>query len=145
MLVPAPGSAPLRSPADHWGPRRICEIFVEEGLAGHHANILARSTAVPKSATAPPGKRPTAESHYNSMTCRSDIQWTGDIVVIDDVITAGRTLLAAISRVQEVYPMSRVRGFAVLRTMSEGEITNITEPVEGKIETYQSDHVARRP
>lgn len=54
-------------------------------------------------------------------------------------------MLAAVSCVQSAYPNNVVRGFAVIRTMSKKEVTEIVEVVEGVISTSYSGHVSRNP
>jgi adenine/guanine phosphoribosyltransferase-like PRPP-binding protein len=41
---------------------------------------------------------------------------TARLVLIDDVITRGRTLLAAAARLRSAYPHADVRAFALVRT-----------------------------
>lgn len=60
--------------------------------------------------------------------CRS---W---IVLIDDVVTRGTTLLAAASRIAEVYPDAEVRAYACVRTLSAQEIDDMEVPCVGWIE-----------
>jgi adenine/guanine phosphoribosyltransferase-like PRPP-binding protein len=56
------------------------------------------------------------------------------VVIIDDVVTRGRTLLAASSRVRDAIPGVRIRAFALLRTM--GLVTGVQQlldPCRGEI------------
>jgi hypoxanthine phosphoribosyltransferase len=39
------------------------------------------------------------------------------ILLVDDVITKGRTLLAAAARLQEQFPHADIRAFALIRTL----------------------------
>ena len=57
-----------------------------------------------------------------------------DIVLIDDVITKGRTTLAAALRLREAFPAATIRAFALVRTMGfVGDIERLFEPCEGSI------------
>jgi len=58
--------------------------------------------------------------------------------------TRGATLMSAISRVKEAFPEAEVAGFALVRTMSDGEVARIGEPCVGEI-TVQADECFRRP
>ena len=67
------------------------------------------------------------------------------ITVIDDVVTKGATLLAAVSRVAEAYDGVEVRAFALLRTMElVSEIDRIVAPCKGTITRVAGD-VRREP
>jgi hypothetical protein len=90
-------------------------------------------SAVRKSAIAPPSERPTVQQHYDSFVVKIVAPAPIQIVLIDDVVTAGSTLLAAASRIAEAYPDASVRAFALIRTMSGLEIDQVVAPATGTI------------
>jgi orotate phosphoribosyltransferase len=102
-------------------------------LARDVAPILARVSAVRKSAIATPGERPTVQRHYDSFAAQIVAPAPIHIVLIDDVVTAGSTLLAAASRIAEAYPEASVRAFALIRTMSGVEVDQVVAPATGTI------------
>jgi hypoxanthine phosphoribosyltransferase len=56
------------------------------------------------------------------------------ILLIDDVITKGRTLAAAAIRLQEAFPKADIRAFALIRTMGFVlDIPRLLEPCQGVI------------
>jgi hypothetical protein len=62
------------------------------------------------------------------------------VMLIDDVVTKGRTLLAAAARVHSAFPQARIRAFAVLRTMGlVPEIPRLFEPWRGCIRWLHGD------
>lgn len=70
------------------------------------------------------------------------------LVLVDDVVTRGATLLACASRLMEAYPSIPVTGFAVARTMSGGfddSIVDLKVPVRGVIRLTESGATKRRP
>jgi hypothetical protein len=101
VLVPVPRRAPLKYKAARWPARRICEELVKTGLGREVLPCLERSRAVPKSAYARPGERPDPEIHYESMRISATAFRPEKITVVDDFVTRGATLLAAVSRVQQ--------------------------------------------
>jgi adenine/guanine phosphoribosyltransferase-like PRPP-binding protein len=50
------------------------------------------------------------------------------IVMVDDVITKGRTLLAAAIRLYEAFPNADIRAFALVRTM--GFVPDVRQPLD---------------
>ena len=133
-LVPAPRSAPLLRNA-LWAPRRICEAIKVFGLAASILPCLERTQPVRKSATAAPGQRPGPEDHYNSVKVNAPrlISNPKAITLVDDVITRGSTLLGLLVRLQEAFPGTSIRCFALIRTVSHGDIASILDPVQGTI------------
>ena len=132
-LVPMPGHAPMKDPKSHWPARELCEAFVAAGLGANWLPLLSRERAVPKAALSLASERPSAEVHYDSMKAVADLTAGSLIVVVDDVVTRGATMLAAIGRLCEVLPNVTVRGFALIRTMSSAEVTRVKEPCSGTI------------
>jgi hypothetical protein len=61
-------------------------------------------------------------------------------VLVDDVITKGRTLLAAAARIQEAFPQTPIRSFAFLRTMGlVAEVSRLIDPCVGEIRWHAGD------
>lgn len=143
LLVPCPRSAPLY-PGALWPAKEICDEFVRQGIARESASLLERISPVTKSSTAIPANRPKAADHVRSMRVVVDAGFVlPQIVVVDDVVTRGATLLAAASHIKHAFPDSEVRVFAVVRR-GEGEIAHMLDPLVGEI-TLKGQDTARRP
>lgn len=143
-LVPAPRSAPLPEGA-LWPSLDICQAMVARGLAAATLPCVERTEAVPKSAFAKPGERPTPQRHYDTMAAEAQLEVPATLVVVDDFVTKGSTLLAAASRVAEAFPASNVLAFALVRTKGiVPEIDAILEPCIGEI-TYELATIRREP
>ena len=133
VFIPVPGSSPYR--AGHvWAAAQLASALLEQGLGQTCWCGLKRRRAVRKSATAAPGSRPSVALHYDSFVIDSGPMSLGSVVLIDDVVTKGRTLLAAASRIHETFPNAKVRAFALIRTMGViAGIRHLVDPCQGEI------------
>jgi hypothetical protein len=144
LLVPCPKSSPL-VPGGLWPPKEICDELVRHGLGARSAALLERIRPVTRSHTAPGNKRPKPPEHIQSMAVVDRQLVPSRITVVDDVITRGATLIAAISHLKHNFPSAQVQAFAVVRTKSfEPEVGQILDPVVGKI-TFDGMDAQRRP
>ncbi|HJS91229.1 MAG TPA: phosphoribosyltransferase [Steroidobacteraceae bacterium] len=149
VLVPVPGSAPAKTAP--WVGERLAWCLKELGLAAQVRPLLQRRHAVRKSAFAPAGARPSVLEHYASFAVERDrldgMPPTGGermrLTLVDDVITRGRTLLAAAGRLRELFPSAEIRAFALLRTLGRTEpLERLLDPCEGEVRWVSGD--ARR-
>jgi hypothetical protein len=135
VLIPVPSCA-IVDPGSVSVTQLLADAFVDAGLARSHWDCLRRVHPVRKSATAPPGERPTAERQYASLRVEP-VSRTRDcarLTLIDDVVTTGRTLLAAATRLQESFPGSHIQAFALVRTMGfAGRLERLFNPCVGEI------------
>lgn len=156
VLIPVPGSAP--SQGAEWVGARLAWCLKEVGLATEIWPVLRRQHAVRKSAFAAAGERPAVVEHYasfvvepvpgrvqiGSLTRGGESHWSGlQLTLVDDVITRGRTVLAAAGRIHDAFPGAEIRAFALLRTLGPHEtLHRILDPCEGEIRWVSGD--ARR-
>ncbi|MBI4176627.1 MAG: hypothetical protein HY518_05455, partial [Candidatus Aenigmarchaeota archaeon] len=135
-LVPVPKSSPVKE-GTLWVPRNIVNAFSNQGL-GKPFICLERIEAVKKSAFSEPKDRPKASEHFRTIQIKSDLQRienVEEIVLVDDLVTRGSTLLGSASRLSQVFPNASIRAFAVIRTISNlGEFRKIKDPCIGIIE-----------
>jgi len=142
VLVPVPGSTP-ESADRAWAADRLAKALVAEGLGRVAWPGLRRVCKVRKSAYALIGARPSVRGHYESFALADSPMHLGSIVLIDDIVTKGRTLMAAATRVREAFPEARIRAFALVRTLGlGGELQALLEPCRGEIRLL--GHDARR-
>jgi hypothetical protein len=145
LLVPVPGHSPISHPSAVWPAARLCSELSTKGLGFGSEKLLERVELVPKSATANPGERPMPEDHYQSVAVKQIPLGTfQSITLVDDVVTRGATLIGIAEKVEESFPGVPVRAFALVRTVSVGDITTMICPVEGTI-TYRNGKVVREP
>jgi len=144
ILIPIPGSSP-RSPGDLSVTERLAAALVDAGLGGVIWPGLKRISAVRKSATAPGFLRPSASKHYHSFAVGPCDAPPERILLVDDVVTKGRTLIAAATRVHEAFPQVPIRAFALLRTMGlEDDVVRLVDPCVGEIR-WRGGDAHRRP
>lgn len=134
-LVPAPRSAPPVKGA-LWPAMQLAEEMRDRGLGARVVPLLRRQVAVQKSAYAQSRERPTALQHLDSLGFESQDLFPppgGALVLVDDFITRGATLLACATMLKARFPGVDVYAFAFVRTMSAGDVIDIIAPVRGVI------------
>lgn len=147
VVVPIPRSAPLKDPNALWPARELCKAIVAQGLACEMSPLLERVLAVPKSALAKSGaERASPDQHFQSTAVQAALQlFRGrTLVLVDDVITRGSTMIGMHARLQEAFSSAEVKCFAALRSMGPKEIESVYEPVQGVIR-FVNNHLHREP
>ena len=132
VLVAAPGSALSR--ANSVSPTRsICKALRDAGLGSEISTCLQRVKAIRKSAYCAPGERPEAIEHYETMAVDLPLhaQPPERILLVDDVITRGATVMAAAARLRDAYPGAVIDVFALARTETIGD--RFYDPCVGEI------------
>ena len=151
ILVPVPGSSVQASRQRVWAAERLAFALCAMGLAGVVWRCLHRIISVRRSASSPAGGRPAVQEHYASFAVETSVAVEAStpdhgperIVLVDDVITKGRTLLAAATRMREAFPHANLQAFALVRTirLSDG-VGTLVAPCEGLVRWAGGD--ARR-
>jgi predicted amidophosphoribosyltransferase len=132
VLVPVPRCAPKEGGT--WVAAELALALVREGVGAATWPGLRRVSAVAKSSTAAKCRRPTVSGHYESFRLETLKFRPASVVLIDDVITKGRTILAAAARVRDAFPDAQIRAFALLRTMGMiPGVKTLLEPCRGEI------------
>ena len=141
LLVPVPGSTPGST---QWAAWQLAVAFHALGLAQAVWTGLMRQHPVQKSATAQHGERPTVWQHYASLALgpvpKPEPQ---TLVLVDDVVTKGRTLLGAAACLSARLPHADIRACALIRTLGFASgVDRLIEPCEGLV--YWAGGDARR-
>jgi predicted amidophosphoribosyltransferase len=135
-LIPMPRSSPTRE-SDLWPAYEIAKMLASFNL-GNVSTCLKRSYAIRKSSLFYKGdERPSIEEQYNSMQVDNFVP-SSNITLIDDVITIGRTSIAAASRLSDKFPNASIRLFVLIRTM--GLISEIDTIKKVEIGTITYNH-----
>jgi hypothetical protein len=143
VLVPVPGSEPADI-SRSWAAAHLAMALKEFGLGCATWTALRRGFSVRKSSHAPAGSRPTAHEHYQSFVVSTESRDRPEkIILVDDVITKGRTLFAAAARLRVILPHAEIRAFALIRTMGRVQrLGRLIAPCEGVV--YWAGGDARR-
>jgi hypothetical protein len=145
ILVPTPKSS-LMKPDTLWVPERIASALAKIGLGERVQSCLTRVRPVPKAATSLPSNRPTPLDHYNSLRVVGTIFQPQEIVLIDDIITRGATLLGAANRLVDAFPETQIRALVAMRTISNPDkFKELFDPCVGIIELQNNGETLRRP
>lgn len=84
--------------------------------------------------------------HYNSLGVQKILAEPKEILVIDDIVTRGSTLLGSANRLAGAFSDAKIRGFALMRTISDlNEFEKIVCPCVGKITLRDDGWPLRRP
>ena len=145
VLVPVPGSA-LTKPGTLWTSRLLADALIRQGLGSSVATCLSRVASVPKPAFGKPEDGATPIRHCESMRVERMLVAPKNILLVDDLVANGSTFLGAACRIAELYPSTRVKAFAAMRTISqERDFARIMEPCEGTIAPTRDGHSRRSP
>lgn len=144
ILIPTPNSSLTRS-GTLWVPQRLANALVRKGLGKSVEECLSRIKPLRKAATSSAENRPKAAEHYDSMDVEKMLFEPNEILLIDDVITRGATLLGAANKLADAFPKAHIRAFAVMRTISQPQnFTKIIDPCAGTID-LSGDDTFRNP
>lgn len=145
VLVPVPRSV-LWSEGSLWVPDQLASSMVHVGLGRRAARLLLRTVAIPKAATSISSMRPNAVKHFETLVVQTNLEPPSEILLIDDVVTTGSTLLGSANRLRDSYPTTPIRGFAAMRAVSDAfQFERITHPVVGEIRLLSNGRCKRRP
>ena len=149
-LVPVPSSAPL-PPGDTaargalWSSLHYCKFFQQAGIECSVEPCLQRTVRVRKSAFASPGERLDPQEHYDSMAVHSLSMLIGEtIILVDDFVTRGSTLIGAASRIAESFPNANILAFVIVRTVYTHLLKELIAPCVGTI-TCENGRPTRDP
>ncbi len=139
-VIPVPPHLPQLTQ----GPPTPAQILARElhrvGIGTALWPVLYRRSAIAKSAWSRPSSRPDFVEHCQSLRVAHLPPPAERLLLVDDVITRGRTLLAAAAVLHRAHPRARLQALALLRTEGmSGDIDAIAAPVAGVIRYVVGD------
>lgn len=137
VLVPVTRSS-LMKPNMIWVPHRIASALQRRGLG---------SVSLSLTRTYPVGYKASAAEHHDSQKVVQELlREPESIVLVDDFVTRGATLVGSALRLREAYPNVRIAAFAAIRTETLSKnFKRINDPVFDKITLYPSGKTHREP
>jgi hypoxanthine phosphoribosyltransferase len=98
-----------------------------------------------KAATSLARDRPTALQHYESLEVKKMLSDPSEILLIDDIVTRGATLLGAANSLKKAFPRAHINAFAAMRSISPPDIfREVYDPCKGII-SLDGRSTFRRP
>lgn len=144
-LIPVPKSS-LPTKDGLWVPELLSHELVRGGYGRRVAALLQRTEPIPKAAQSVSTERPTALRNYETLSVRRDLDVESELTLVDDVVTAGATLLGSYNRLRDAYPETPVRAFAAARTLTDPTRFHRTvDPVVGTITLRANGRTQRDP
>ncbi|SMO71825.1 hypothetical protein SAMN06265171_105179 [Chryseobacterium rhizoplanae] len=132
-LVPVPRSTPLIDGAV-FPAQIICETLVNNGLGEIVANCLNRVHAIPKSSGQfNADTRNTVQTHQDSLNVNPLLIAEPKIIIVDDILTLGRTSMASALKLHKVYPDKEIKIFCAVRTRGWKNLENIIDISKGRM------------
>jgi predicted amidophosphoribosyltransferase len=138
-FVPVPRSSPLLANAV-WPGRLICLKLLSMGFGKDMYDVLERKRAVQtghfnRSAE----NRATIDQHYNTIeVTNTPLIVPEQIVLVDDVITQGRTAVACYIRLREIFPHTAISIFTPVITKAFDEVNLLIDPKVCKVQYFDS-------
>ncbi len=127
-LVPVPAcGARAVEPSGVWPALELCRELCRRGLGDEVQAVLQRVEGVANSALVP-RHRPSVDQHYQSLGITSLVREPRRLLLVDDVVTRGATLMAAAQRLAVAYPATHVEAFALARVQGAGDVEQAIQP-----------------
>ncbi|WP_438423198.1 phosphoribosyltransferase [Aquimarina macrocephali] len=133
VLIPIPRSS-LITEGTLWPTKVIAEELVKNGIGQEISTCLKRVTPVAKSSFQNGAdNRPSVQNHYDSLEVEPIMITSTSIILIDDILTLGRTALACASVLSERFPDIEIKMFGMMRTRSFRDNDILIQPQVGKM------------
>lgn len=131
VLIPVPRSSLIHE-GDLWPSLEICKTLLNRGFGNSIVPILKRSHAIPKSSLhMKADDRPSVATQKESLKVDSQIISPTKAILVDDVITLGRTTFACAAKIFEYTPNCQIKVAAVMRTKGFEPISKFITPSLG--------------
>lgn len=133
VLVPAPNSHLYREDS-LWTAREICKVLLQGLLAKEVITCIKRTSPIRRSSQYKTAQeRPSVTEHISSLTVDNLAICPREIIIVDDVLTLGRTTVACAIKFKEICPNTDIKILAISRTKNLEPFINSLNPEQGTI------------
>ncbi|HFI4797914.1 phosphoribosyltransferase [Elizabethkingia anophelis] len=133
-LVPVPRST-LTLPESFLPTEVIANVLVDNRIGNSVSLCLNRIKPIPKSSGQyNAGERNSVQTHLDSLDVTSLIIPEDKIIIVDDVLTLGRTAMAAAIKLKKAYPDKEIKIFSPFRTRGFHDDNVLTDIKKGYME-----------
>ena len=123
-----------------WVPQRLAKALVRRGLGKSVAECVKLVQSIRKSSKSSPENRPQVFEHYDSVQVEKIFSKSDEILLVDNIVTRGATLIGIANKLADIFPNARIRGFAAMRTISDpSRFVKINDPFTGIIQLVGDD------
>jgi len=138
IVVPVPSSN-IYSEGNLWVPLEICKSLVGVGLAGEVVPCIKRIKKIRSSSSCKNAdERPNVSEHLDTLKVSNLILGGADVILVDDILTLGRTSMACSIKLKEAFPGISVKLLALMRTRNIEGFVRSSYPEEGHITINES-------
>ncbi len=117
-LIPVPRST-LTLQESFLPSKVIADVLVKNGIGNSVTPCVNRITAIPKSSSQFSAEtRNSVQTHLDSLGVAPTLIPEKTIILVDDILTLGRTAIAAAIKLKEIFPEKEIKIFAPFRTRS---------------------------
>ena len=133
VLVPIPRSTPTVEGAV-FPSNVIAETLVRNGLGNGVSACLKWIVAIPKSSRQYSAEtRNSVQAHLDSLSVESKLIMEPNLILIDDVLTLGRTAMASAIKLHEAFPEKNIKIFCSFRTRSFEDSNTLVKIEHGEM------------
>jgi hypothetical protein len=133
VLVPIPRSTPTVEGAV-FPSNVIAETLVRNGLGNGVSACLKRMVAIPKSSGQYSAEtRNSVQTHLDSLSVEPELIMEPNLILIDDVLTLGRTAMASAIKLKESFPEKNIRIFCPFRTRGFEDLNILVKIEHGEM------------
>lgn len=133
VLVPIPRSTPTVEGAV-FPSNVIAKTLVRNGLGNSVSACLKRMVAIPKSSGQYSAEtRNSVQTHLDSLLVEPELIMEPNLILIDDVLTLGRTAMASAIKLHEAFPEKSIKIFCPFRTRGFEDLNILVKIEHGEM------------
>jgi len=138
IAVPVPRSS-LSKDGSVWPSKVISEVFFDLGLVSEVKELIERVSPIRSSHLCAPDERPLIHEHCETLQFNNMLYTGSNFLLIDDVITRGRTLSACSQVLANSVETHNILGLAVMKSLlTDDPIQKLFVPKLLSVESFNT-------